>query len=284
MATRKTSQKAQNSTTQQEKEQVQGNNLQEKQNTALAAAAEDMEAEAGAGFEQADSESYAIPFLRVLQDLSPQVKKQRSEYIPGASAGMILNTVTEDLYPADEQSDEPGVVVIPAYYRRAFVEWIPRSEGGGFVTEHPVGVEKGLQRDGGKFITSDGNELADTRFHYVILISEDGGYEPALITMTSTQIQASKRWMSMMSRLKMKNSAGKTFTPPAFSHKYRLQTKPQSNDQGDWYGWTISNVGQLQAEDMEYYEAAKSFRDAVKAGTVKEQAPESDIPGESSEF
>lgn len=253
--------------------------IQEKKDQALAAM-DEMETDADSGFENADSESYAIPFLRVLQDLSPQVKKQRGEFIPGAEPGMILNTVTEDVYSADSSEDNTGVIVIPCYYRRAFIEWIPRDQGGGFVDEHPVGTEKGLQRDGGKFITSDGNELLDTRYHYVLLLNDDGGFEPALITMTSTQIRKSKSWMSMMSRLKLKNSQGKSFTPPMFSHKYRLQTKPESNDQGDWYGWHITLESRLSAEDVELYEAAKSFRNAIKAGEVRESAPDTDIPGE----
>ena len=244
---------------------------------------EDMEADAGAGMEDADSESYSIPFLRVLQDLSPQVKKQRAEFIPGAEAGMVLNTVTDELFGADASEDQPGIVVVPCYYRRAMVEWKPRDEGGGFVAEHPVGVEKNLDRDGGKFITDEGNEIQDTRYHYVLLVHESGAYEPALITMSSTQIRASKKWMSAMNGIKFRNSEGKMFTPPSFSHKYRMQTQPQSNDQGDWYGWQITNEGAMQAEDMELYQAAKAFRDAVKSGEVKEQQPESETAGATSD-
>ena len=53
------------------------------------------EADACAGREGADKDSYAIPFLLVLQPLSPQVV---DKLVPGAEAGMLLNSVTNELY------------------------------------------------------------------------------------------------------------------------------------------------------------------------------------------
>ena len=50
--------------------------------------------EAGSGFEEATSDSYAVPFLQVLQSGSPQCKKSDGKYIKGAEEGMIFNTVT----------------------------------------------------------------------------------------------------------------------------------------------------------------------------------------------
>jgi hypothetical protein len=44
----------------------------------------DFTADAGAGFEDADSSSFALPFLRILQAISPQAKKQNPKYIEGA--------------------------------------------------------------------------------------------------------------------------------------------------------------------------------------------------------
>jgi hypothetical protein len=69
------------------------------------------------------------------------------------------------------------------------------------------------------------------------------------------------------------------FTPPMFSHIYKLTTIPQSNDQGSWYGWKVELVEELT--DASLYQAAKKFRDAVKAGEAKakmETDEEDEIP------
>ena len=45
----------------------------------------------GAAF---DSSEMQIPFVRLLQPLSPQLNKKKSEYIDGASSGDAFNNVT----------------------------------------------------------------------------------------------------------------------------------------------------------------------------------------------
>lgn len=69
----------------------------------------DYAADAGAGLEGTDRDSFAIPFLTVLQPTSPQL-----ETIEGAKAGGLINTVTNTLY-AD------GVTIIPCSFQRRWV-------------------------------------------------------------------------------------------------------------------------------------------------------------------
>ncbi len=49
------------------------------------------------GFDNVDSKSLALPFLKVLGQLSPQVTQGDSNFIPEARAGMIYNPVTDEL-------------------------------------------------------------------------------------------------------------------------------------------------------------------------------------------
>ena len=55
---------------------------------------DDLYAGAGQGMENITSEDMQIPFMRILQPLSPQLIKTDSKFIKGASAGDIFNTVT----------------------------------------------------------------------------------------------------------------------------------------------------------------------------------------------
>ena len=62
------------------------------------------EADAGMGMENVGSEDVKIPFLRILQDLSPQVKEGKGEYIQGAKPGMIINSVSKNFTMAEKVS------------------------------------------------------------------------------------------------------------------------------------------------------------------------------------
>ena len=61
----------------------------------------------GASF---DSSEMQIPFVRILQAMSPQLSKKKPEFIEGASQGDVYNTVTSQYWDGEE-----GIVVIPCY-------------------------------------------------------------------------------------------------------------------------------------------------------------------------
>ena len=83
-------------------------------------------ASSGGGLEEVTSEDIQIPFLRVLQALSPQIKKSDPAYIKGAEQGGIFNTVTKKFWSGDE-----GVLVIPVHFQKKLLEFVPRSEACG---------------------------------------------------------------------------------------------------------------------------------------------------------
>ena len=103
-----------------------------KEETAIALP--DFEDIGGLGFEETTSQDMAIPFLRILAQLSPQVNKRDGAYVEGAEAGMMFNTVANKVYDGEQ-----GVTVIPCYYNRRYVEWAPREKGGDtLVLTHPM--------------------------------------------------------------------------------------------------------------------------------------------------
>ena len=218
------------------------------------------EADANTGFGNMDTDDYALPFLRVLGQLSPECNKRDAKYVDGAEPGMIFNTVTKQLYDG-----EKGVSVIPCYYKREYVEWSDRGEGTSApIAIHAVdsGIIKDTTRDASyKDRLPNGNYLENTASYFVLL--ESG--EAALISMKSTQLKVSRSWNSMMNSIKLKGKNG-MFTPAMYSHVYNLKTVQQSNDKGTWFGWTVEKVGPVQDKDL--YEAAKSFASSVNKGDV----------------
>lgn len=243
-----------------------------KQNTAVALAGQ-FEEDAGSGFENADSNAYAIPFLSILQSMSPQCKKSDGAYIKGAEEGMFYNSVSQEIFDGSA-----GVTVIPCYFKRSFIKWAPRDSGGGFKGElmpSDPQVAAGKVDKDGRLVDSEGNLLSDTRTHYVLVVGKDGGYQPAVISLASSQIKKSRNWMSKMNGIKLQRADGSHYTPAMFSHEYRITTVPESNDKGSWFGLKVETLGAVASAEL--YQAAKAFRDAVSSGEVKEAMPHAEV-------
>src|SRR5215469_7120968 len=81
----------------------------------------------GAGTEGTAPEEQVVPYLVMLQGLSPQLDSGDPKFIKGAALGNIVNTATEEFYDGREGRD---VIVCARYYHYGM--WIPRALDGGF--------------------------------------------------------------------------------------------------------------------------------------------------------
>lgn len=258
-----------------------------KQTTALVAGALDFAADAGAGMEGTSSESFAIPFVSVLQKGSPQVDEASGAAIEGAKAGMFYENVTGNMFDG-----KIGVQIVPCAYRRVFLRWAPKGmDGGGFKGEMaPEQVAE--MRAAGKIVDLDGklyipledgtvndrkcDRISDTRNHYVLLIdTETGAWKEALLSLTSTQIKKSKMLMSALASVKV-NGANGMFTPPTFANYVKMTSLPESNDKGTWFGVKFELAGQVDRPEI--YAAAKAFHGSVSKGAVAAKYEEHEEP------
>ena len=60
------------------------------------------EADANQGAQNISQDDLALPFLKVLGQLSPEVNKTHGKYVEGAEPGKIINTVSNELYDSIE--------------------------------------------------------------------------------------------------------------------------------------------------------------------------------------
>ena len=231
--------------------------------------------DAGAGMENMTAEDFMIPRLSILQQMSTQVNKRDGAYVDGAEPGHILDNVAGVAFDG-----EKGITIVPISYRRAHIEWQP--DRGGLVRDHGAesGILEGCSRGSkGEYLTFEGNEIVPTAEYFVYVIDDDGGYSPAMLSMSKSQLKKARRWNSMINRLQIPHPADDTkkFTPAMFWNSYKMQTVPEENDQGSWFGWSISPMFDAQSggiiEQMdsgrEIYLAAREFKDQLKAGEVK---------------
>jgi hypothetical protein len=235
------------------------NQVTEKKEGALATNL--FEADANQGTQNISQEDLALPFLKILGQLSPEVNKRDGKYVEGAEPGKIINTVTNALYDT--------INVIPVFYKRQYIEWQDRGTtgSGAPVAIHDADSDVVNQTTRGKDYKDrlpNGNYLDNTASHFVLTVGDNPS--TALISMKSTQLKVSRKWNSMMMGIKMQGKNG-LFTPPTYSHIYKLSTTQMSNDKGTWFGWDVSKVGPV--EDADLYGTAKAFAESVGKGEVQ---------------
>ena len=236
------------------------------------------EDDAAKGLGNIGQQDLALPFLKILGQLSPEVNKRDGKYVEGSEPGMIYNSVSGDLYDGAK-----GIDVIPAFYKLEYVEWKDRGEGsGGPVAVHDSSSDIMSQTKADanfKDRLPNGNYVEKTASHFVIITGDSP--TTALISMKSTQLKISRKWNSMMSGIKLKGKNG-LFTPASFSHIYRLKTTQMSNDKGTWFGWDVSKAGPIT--DTGLYQQAKTFSESISKGSVKAKHGEEKPKGSQSHF
>ena len=227
------------------------------------------EADANAGSQNISQEDLALPFLKVLGQLSPEINTRDAKYIKGAQPGMILNTVTGEYYDG-----EKGIQVLPVFYKRQYIEWQDRGESmGAPVAIHEVNsdlLSKVTRDKSNKDRLPNGNYLENTASHFVVLLGKTP--TTALISMKATQLKVSRKWNSIMMGIKMQGKNG-LFTPPTYSHIYKLKTVQMSNDKGTWFGWDVTKIGPVANKSV--YAIAKTFAERVGKGEIQAK-PETD--------
>ena len=218
------------------------------------------EADANQGAQNISQEDLALPFLKILGQLSPEVNKRDGKYVEGAEPGKIINTVTNELFD--------DIDVIPCHYKRQYIEWQDRGTSSGApvaIHEADSDIVSTTTRDKGyKDRLPNGNYLENTANHFVLLCGKNP--QTALLSMKSTQLKVSRKWNSVMMGIKMQGKNG-LFTPPTYSHIYNLKTVQMSNDKGTWFGWDVSKKGPVEQEDL--YGMAKNFALSVGKGETQ---------------
>ena len=249
-------------------------NVQVKSNAQLPA--NTLEQDAGKGLGKLTQEDLALPFLKILGQLSPEVNKRDGKFVKGSEPGMIFNSVSGELYDGTK-----GISVVPCLYKLEYIEWKDRGEGsGGPVAIHSSAsdiMSKTKMDANFKDRLPNGNYIEKTANHFVLITQPTA--TTALISMKSTQLKISRKWNSMMASIKMKGKNG-MFTPASFSHTYQLRTVQQSNDKGTWFGWEVSRVGPVT--DTSLYQQAKTFCENISKGSVKAKHSEDKPKGSES--
>jgi len=227
----------------------------------------DLMAAAGEGMGFLTAGDLSIPFLSIIQKMSPQVDRKHAKYLPDAVPGMVINSVTGELYDVECPTGSPAteLLVIPCGYQKRWIEWTPRKSGGGLVKVHLTDevLAECQKNDKNKDVLPNGNEIVESAIHSVIVISEGKKPYPAIMSLSSTQLKKSRKWNTIMSNISLVDPKTKReFTPPSFAFSYRLTTVVEEFAQGSASGWRIEPHGPVK--DMELFKKSSTLAIQVK--------------------
>lgn len=229
------------------------------------------------GFEGQTQDDVQMPFVALLQSLSPQVDKDDDSYIQGAEPGKLFNTVTRELYGKE-------VTFVPAVVERCYIEWVPREDGGGFVARHERNSDiaiKAKAQAGSTFgkLKMPGecnNDLIDTVYMYgVIDKGPDVRPELAVVAFTSTKLAVYRNWNTQVRMLQVPGPGDVKITPPLYAHKIRIGSIPQVNTRKQkFHNLTIDPANgdmrdSLLLPEDRLFQAAVELRDLVQRGVAK---------------
>lgn len=209
------------------------------------------------------TEDLVMPRLALAQQLSPELEEGNPKYIDGLKAGDAFNTLTGAVYGKD-----PLKVIIVRVDPPRFVEFRPRSEGGGIV-DFNVPADDPRTKFG-----EDGEKPVATKFmEYVALLGEE--LEPVALSFKGSGLKTARQLNGL---IKFRNA-------DSYASVFELTPVKMSNDKGTYYTFNVRLAGNTPEEAFNY--AAQVF-DAVADKTIvterEEDTPTQVVDGEKAPF
>jgi hypothetical protein len=207
-----------------------------------------------AGNEEVSVEDIAVPQLKILQPLSPELMMN----IEGAKPGRFINSVTHDVFDS--------IFLVNLMYEHNFAVFKVRDLGGGKVSHADSRAEAQAQIDALGGNPAD-YQIADTGIHRMLGLNEDGSpYSPLIMYFSSTRKAASQRWNTQI-QLKCEE-----YNVPRYASVWEMSITSKSNHKGTWSGCQTEFAGLIQ--DAELFNKASAMRTSLEAMTNEWEPPQ----------
>lgn len=198
------------------------------------------------GFEDMGADTIAFPFIKILQQLSPQCKKNKPEYIADAEPGMLYNNVTNTVF-------ETPVEVVVGRFDHYYIAWKP--ERAGYAgAQSPEEIVARMQN--GSLKRDDNNRIYDPEtkytysetYLYYVVFPDNMEEGVCLLSLSSTQLKEAKRWNRLLLSTFL---PGTNRRAQPYFMRWNITTPEMSNDKGDWFGFKIDFAGFVNKETLE---------------------------------
>jgi hypothetical protein len=198
-----------------------------------------------AGNEGVSVDDIAVPQLKILQPMSPELMQN----IEGAKAGLFINSVTHDVFDS--------IFLINLLYEHNYAVFKSREAGGGKVSQADSRNDAQAQIDALPGSPLD-YQIADTGVHRMLGLNEDGTpYSPLIMYFSSTKKIVSQRWNTQI-QLKCEE-----FEIPRYGSVWEMSITNESNNKGTWYGCKTEFAGLIQ--DAGLFNKAAAMRTSLEA-------------------
>ncbi len=196
------------------------------------------------GSENVGMDDLIIPRLIVLQELSPMCKRGNPKYNADAEPGMLVNSVTGEIYGTEAQ-------IVPVFYNKQWLVWRDQKQGGGFLGafNSPGEADARIRQEENKA----GLEAIDTPQHLCLVVRPGGKLEEIMISLPKTKAKVSRNWNSMI-----KLAGG-----DSFSRVYKVASVEESKNNNDFWNFDIKPIG-FPSEPL--YRAAEALYKKVASG------------------
>ena len=225
------------------------------------------EEDAGLGHENVSLADRQMPYINLLQALSPMLDEDDPSHIEGAKEGSIFITDSKTIVDGKE-----GIKIIPCRYKRHFCEWIPREQGGGLVAMHssesPLIAKAHKVKDPANpkktiLQTPDGNTLVETA-QFFVLAFYNNEWHWAVLNMSGTKWSAARELNTLSTTRKI---PGTDKLLPTFTGIYSLTSFKDQNKTGQKYANFKVAFDKL-VDDPVVYALAKEYYNISKNLTV----------------
>ena len=246
--------------------------------------------DAGAGI-STDAKDNIVPFMRVLQALSPQMDDTKPAHIEGAKVGDILLPN----YAGRIVSGAKGILFQPCFFYKAWPEFaVPRQQGSGFKGRHDncVATRADVARMRGRIKLGDdipdvaedvqvalnemnipiwrrpaaSTELVYTRYHAGYAIFDTGQVLPYVIDLKVTGHKISKNWMSIMNSHRLPDGR----IEPSWARLYKLTTAKTTNTKGTFAVYVVEEQPGL-VDEAAYLRGRDLFKSFTSGEVVMDE-------------
>lgn len=254
-------------------EKSSGTDVAVRQSADLVQAEDDFFEGAGTGLDDFGQGDFLVPYVRIIQALSKELQRGHQKYIQGAQVGQFINSATKKLYDG-----EKGIDVIPVHYSRRYQSWKPNNGGPAQDYGDDSTVYDSTQPNAeGKRVDAAGNEVTASGQYFVLIVDrETGDFEVAVLSFGGVQQKKSRQWNSQIAARRERHPVtGKSVAPAMYFYSYHITTVPESNDKGQWYGYSITEGPKVMdlPNGREIFLYAKQVREQVTGGELR-AAPE----------